>query len=325
VEAVYSVRVLVLGSTGFAGRWVAEKLRLLRPEASIDGASLCLGTDLRDRTQTLRLFDKVRPEHVINCAAYVGGIQYGYIHPAEIFSNNTLMILNVLEASVRSGVRRLVQPISNCAYPEKESLFREENFWDGPLHDSVMVYGMTRKMMCTGAWAYARQHGLDTVSLVLSNMYGPGDHFDEVRSHALGALVKKIVDARAEGKGQVTVWGTGRPVREWLYVADGAEAMVRALEIAPHGDIINVGTGRGISVKDLALLIKEIAGWEGEFLFDASKPDGAPHKTVDGSKGRKLLGWGPGTALRQGIENTIRHYAARRGNDRLPAQYDAHY
>lgn len=319
------MRVLVLGSTGFVGRWVAEKLRLLRPEAFVSGASLSLGTDLRDRAETLRLFEAARPDYVINCAAYVGGIQYGYLHPAEIFSNNMRMILNVFEACACSGVRRLVQPVSNCAYPERESLFREENFWDGPLHESVMVYGMTRKMMCAGAWAYARQCGLDTVSLVLSNMYGPGDHFDEVRSHALGALVKKVVDAREEGRGQVVVWGTGKPVREWLYAPDGAEALVRALDIAPHADIINVGTGQGISVRDLALLIKEIAGWEGEFVFDAAKPDGAPHKTVEGSKGRRLLGWGPGTALREGIEDTVLHYAALRRSDLHLARYHAHY
>jgi GDP-L-fucose synthase len=314
VEAAYTVKILVLGSTGFVGGWVVKKMRQLKPEAELVETSLSMGVDLRDKPQTLNLFDAAKPEYVVNCAAYVGGIRYGYIHPAEMFYNNMQMILNVFEASKKYKVRRLVQPIANCAYPAGESFFKEENFWNGPMHESVMVYGMTRKMMWTGAWAYARQHGLDTISLIVSNMYGPGDHFDEVRSHALGALIKKIVDAKTGGRKEVLIWGTGKPVREWLYVEDGAEALVRALDIEPRVDIINIGCGHGISIKDLAFLIKEAVGWEGEFTFDTSKPDGAPHKTVDGSKGDALLGWKPAFDLKQGIKNAVEYYMERRGN-----------
>lgn len=308
------MKVLALGATGFVGRWVIKKLRQLEPQAQVFKSSLSLGVDLREKAKTFDLFRSVKPEVVINCAAYVGGIQYGYIHPAEIYYNNMQMILNIFEACRSFRVKKLIQPISNCAYPSGETFFKEENFWNGPLHDSVLAYGITRKMMWVGAWAYMKQYGfLNTISLVLSNMYGPGDHFDEVRSHALGAMVKKIADAKEEDKKQVALWGTGTPIREWLYVEDGAEALVRGLKIGAYTDIINVGTGEGVSIKELAYLIKEIAGWDGEFIFDASRPDGAPCKTVDGRRGAQLLGWKPQTPLRQGIRNTVEDYLKNKG------------
>jgi len=302
------MRVLVLGATGFVGAWVVKKLSQFEPEAEIVKASLSLGTDLRDWDQTMDLFRKTRPDYVINCAAFVGGIQYGYKYPSDLFTHNLRMIVNIFDACGKIGVRRLVQPISNCAYPESETYFQERAFWNGRLHESVQVYGMTRKIMWTGAWAYAKQHGLDTISLIVSNMYGPGDHFQAERSHALGAMIKRIVDAKEESRKRVVIWGSGRPVREWLYVEDGAEALVRGLHIAAHIDIINIGTGQGISVRDLAFTIRELVGWDGDFDFDTSRPDGAPHKTVDGSKGERLLSWKPSTDLREGIRKTVAHY-----------------
>lgn len=308
------MKVLVLGATGFVGKWVVEKLKRLKPDFKLSKTSLSLGVDLRDKKQTIDLFKKDNPDYVINCAAYVGGIQYGYLHPAEIFYKNMQMILNIFEACKNYKVKRLIQPLANCAYPSGEHYFKEEKFWNGPLHESVFVYGMTRKMMWTGAWAYLKQYDLDTISLILSNMYGPEDHFEEVRSHALGALVKKIVDAKLDNRKEVIIWGTGNPVREWLYVEDGAEALVRALDIKPYLDIINIGHGQGISIKDLAYLIKEIVGWQGEFVFDTSKPDGALYKTVDGSRGKELLGWMPQSNLENGIKKAVEYYISSLGD-----------
>ena len=302
------MRILVLGATGFVGRWVVNRLKQLKPEVEVFESSLSLGVDLRIRAQGFALLESIKPESVINCAACVGGIQYGYIHPGEIYYNNMQMILNIFEACRNFKVKRLIQPISNCAYPAQETFFKEDNFWNGPLDDSVLTYGMTRKMMWVGAWAYLKQYSLDTVSLILSNMYGPADHFDEVRSHALGAMVKKIVDAKVEDRNEVVIWGTGNPIREWLYVQDGAEALVKALSMRSYIDIVNIGTGEGISIRDLAHLIKETVGWEGKFRFDNSKPDGAACKRVDGSQGMRLLGWKPQTSLKEGIKKTVKWY-----------------
>lgn len=298
--------ILVTGATGFLGKRICRQLNLMDKEYK--ETSLSLGTDLRDRKQTIELFEKVRPEYVLNCASYVGGIQFGLKHTAEIYTNGLMMQTNIFEACNLLNIKRMVNPISNCAYPGQASFFKEEEFWDGPLHESVLVYGMVRKMSLIGAKAYGRQYGLDTINLILSNMYGPEDHFEEERSHALGALIMKIVDAKRKGSPNVIVWGTGTPVREWLHVDDGARAMIKALDMETYEDIINIGVGKGISIKEMALLIKEIVGYEGELVFDETKPDGAPYKTVDGALGEKLLNWKPEIDLKEGIRDTVDWY-----------------
>jgi GDP-L-fucose synthase len=302
--------ILVAGATGFLGKRVCRQLDSNHLEYA--RTSLSLGIDLTDRAKTLECFEAMRPQYVLNCAAYVGGIQFGLKHAAEMLDRNLRMSLNLLEAAHLFRVKRLVNPISNCAYPGAATIFKEEEFWNGPLHESVLAYGMARKASWVGSWAYARQYGLDTINLVLSNLYGPEDHFEEERSHALGALIMKFVGARTNRIPEVVVWGSGMPVREWLHVDDGAEAMVRALDLAANPQIINIGVNRGISVADLARLVAELAGYEGRIVFDPSRPDGAPHKTVDGSRGRKLFGWGPSRTLRRGIQETIAWYMADR-------------
>jgi GDP-L-fucose synthase len=298
--------ILVTGSTGFLGRRVCRKLDALG--LPYRTTSLSQGTDLRDRTATLELFRAVKPTHVLNCAAFVGGIQFGYKNSAGLFTNNLLMSINLLEAVQEHGVSRLVNPISNCAYPGAATVFREDEFWDGPLHESVLVYGFVRKASWVGSWAFARQYNVDSLNLILSNMYGPEDHFEEERSHALGALVMKIARAKRERQPKVIVWGTGKPVREWLHVDDGAEAMVRGLDVAPSLDPINIGVGKGISIIELATMIKELIGYEGALALDPSKPDGAAYKTVDGSRGEQHFGWRPSTNFRQGVQDTVQWY-----------------
>lgn len=298
--------ILVLGATGFVGKAVCENLDARG--IAYTSSSLSLGTDLTDRQATLDLFQLVKPEKVINCSAFVGGIEYGYRYPIELFERNILMGVNILHAARQTGVKRLVNPISNCAYPGRATVFREAEFWDGPLHESVMVYGYVRKALWVGSWAYHRQVGLDVLSLVVSNMYGPRDHFDEARSHAVGALIKKVVEAKRTGAPTVNVWGSGKPVREWLYVGDGAEALVRGLDCEASEEPVNVGVMRGISIADLAETIKRIAEYDGKLVYDASKPDGAPFKTVDGTNGAKLLNWSPQTPLDIGLQETVAWY-----------------
>ncbi len=298
--------ILVTGATGFLGKRICRELD--RRGLQYTKTSLTLGVDLRDAHQVEELFQRVGPTQILNCAAYVGGIQFGYKHPAELFHNNLLMALNLLSMSSKYKIKRIVNPISNCAYPAAATLFKEEEFWNGPLHESVLAYGFARKASWVGAWAYYKQYSLDVINLILSNMYGPEDHFEEERSHALGALVMKFVKARDKNLESVTVWGTGKPIREWLHVDDGASAMIRSLEIEPYVDPINIGVASGISIGELANIIKEIVGFRGDIIFDPTKPDGAPFKTVEGSLGRKLLSWSPETDLRAGIAQTVKWY-----------------
>jgi len=298
--------ILVTGASGFLGKRVCHLLQRLNKK--FYPTALSLGTDLRDWNQTEKIFLEVNPDYVINCAAYVGGIQFGYKHSGEIFHNNLLITLNLLKAIKKFQIKRMVNPISNCAYPSKATLFKESEFWDGPLHESVLVYGFARKASWVGSWAYTKQYNIDVVNLILSNMYGPGDHFHEERSHALGALIMKIVNAKKNLKPEVIIWGSGLPVREWLYVDDAAEALIKALDIAPYIDPINIGVGKGISIIEMAKLIAEKVGYDGIFKLDETKPDGAPFKTVDGRLGEKLLSWKPKKQFIQGLNETINWY-----------------
>lgn len=298
--------ILVIGATGFLGKRVCRLLD--SKKIAYEKTSLSLGLDLRNQDAVVHYFKKLKPTYVLNCASFVGGIQFGYKYPADLFKNNSEMINNVFFACKEAGVKRLVNPISNCVYPAAATLFKEEEIWDGPLHESVLVYGLMRKMSWVAAWAYAKQHGLDTANIVLSNMYGPDDHFEEERSHALGALIMKFVKAKKENLKNVTVWGTGKPVREWLHVDDGAEAMVRATDMKATTDFVNVGVASGVSISELALLIKTAVGYEGEMVFDTTKADGAPYKTVDGTQGEKYLGWKPQRNLKEEIKNTVNWY-----------------
>lgn len=301
------MKIAVTGATGFLGKRVVKKLK----ERGFDPVltSLSLGVDLRDFAQTLDFFQLERPDILLNCASFVGGIQFGYKYPADLFENNLLMNVNLLKATREAGVKRIVNPISNCVYPAKATLFKEEEIWDGPMHDSVLVYGFVRKAFWVGSWANHKQHGTDIINIVLSNMYGPEDHFEEERSHALGALIMKFVEAKRSGAPHVNVWGSGKPVREWLHVDDGAEAMIRSMDMAPTSDFVNIGVASGISIIDMCWLIKELTGYQGEIKLDPSKPDGAPYKTVDGSRGEQMLGgWKPTIPFEKGVAETIKWY-----------------
>lgn len=300
-------KIFVPGGNGFLGKRVVKKLE----ERGIEYVSLSLrdGYDFRNFEQTKELFEKEKFDAVINCAAFVGGIQYGYEKPGEIFYNNILMSTYLMEAARLTGVERFINPISNCSYPAHLTKdFKEEEWWDGPLHESVLVYGFVRKASWVQSWAYHKQYGFKTINLILPNMYGPGDHFDEKRSHALGALIMKFVEAKKKNLSEVTVWGTGKPIREWLYVDDGAEILIKSLEIEPIIEPINVGVGKGISILELAELIKEVVGYRGEIILDKSKPDGAPYKTMDNTKSKKIFKWEPPTTLREGIAKTVEWY-----------------
>lgn len=302
--------ILVTGATGFLGKRVCRKLE--EHGVTFEKTSKSMGVDLRDQVATRDLFERLKPTTVLNCASFVGGITYGYKHPADLFRNNLMMNVSLMEAAVTAKVGRIVNPVSNCVYPGEKTLFKEAEIWDGPMHESVMVYGFVRKAWLLGEWAYRRQGGLDILNLVLSNMYGPEDHFEAERSHALGALVMKFVEAKVSGAPFVDVWGTGKPVREWLYVDDGAEAMVRGIDAVSTEGPVNVGVAEGVSVIDLAKRIKDVVGYKGEIKLSPDKPDGAPYKTVEGSRGEKLLGWKPTTSLDVGIRETVKWYLSMR-------------
>jgi GDP-L-fucose synthase len=300
-------KIFVPGGSGFLGSRVTKKLN----EHNIGFVSLSLrdGTDFRDLGKTKKIFKQENFDAVINCAAFVGGIQFGYEKPGEIFYNNILMCTGLMEAARLTGVKRFINPISNCSYPERLTRdFRESEWWDGPLHESVLVYGFVRKASWVQSWAYHKQFGFETINFILPNMYGPGDHFEETRSHALGALIMKFVEAERKKVPEVVVWGSGKPVREWLYVDDAVDVLIKALYMDFTIEPINVGVGKGISILDLAGLIKEITGYKGKIVLDPSRPDGTRYKTMNNDRLQQIFNWAPPTGLREGIEKTVAWY-----------------
>lgn len=305
--------ILILGASGFLGANVCKLLE--KSGLKHAGASLSTGTDLRIKSDVDKLFSAVKPSTVINCASYVGGLQFGLAHPTELFVNNMQITLNIYQALEKYSTTKIINPISNCTYPGKSSLFKVDEWWDGPMHDSVLIYGLTKKALWVASQAYNAEFGIAANHIILPNMYGTGDHKDEVRAHALGALISKFVKAKIEGSTKVIVWGTGSPIREWLHVRDGAQALVRSIPLDLGRDPVNVGRGHGISIKDLAHKIREIVDVDCEICFDPSKPDGAPMKTIDGSTGASKLGWVPEIDLDSGLRETILGYFKETDNN----------
>jgi len=212
-----------------------------------------------------------------------------------------------MEAAQKSGVKKFVNVVAGCAYPgylEKDEL-NEEDLWNGEVHDSIFSYGVSRKMSVVYGKALSKQYDFKSIHLILANMYGPGEHFNPEQSKALAGLIKKFYDAKKEGLPTVTVWGTGKPIRDWLFVNDGAEGILRASEVYDSIEPLNIASGVGISVSDLAVLIKKVIGYEGEIVYDTSKGDGALKKIFGISKMKKELDWVPSTSIEDGIRETI--------------------
>lgn len=230
------------------------------------------------------------------------------MYPVEVFEDNTVMGLNIVKAVAENGIIYFIDIMPNCTYPAKFDEYMEEKWWEGEMHSSVVVYGFPRKMMQVAGYAYLKKHSFKVVHIILPNLYGPGDHFDPVRSHAFGALISKIIDAKINNKKTIKIWGTGKPVREWLFIEDATEAISKVLENIDrmdNNDILNIGTNEGISIIELAEIIKEAVGWKGNFEFDTSKPDGAMIKILSSVKMKKLLNWEPRTNIVEGTKITI--------------------
>ncbi len=299
-------KIAVPGGGGFLGSRIARRLKDAGAEVFVPRTSE--GIDFRDEKICHDYLGKIQPDIVINCAAFQGGIGFHKGREAEIFLDNVKMGLFLMAASQRAGVKKFVNVVAGCSYPgyENEDELKEENYWNGQIHESVFSYGFARKASVAYGAALKRQYNWNSLHLILANMYGPGEHFNPAQSKALAALLLKIYDAKKNNLPTVEIWGTGKPVRDWLYVEDGAEGILRAAEVYEDSEPLNIASGVGISIKDLAELIKKIIGWNGEFIYNTSRPDGALKKTFNVAKMKeKLSGWLPPTPLEKGIKETL--------------------
>jgi GDP-L-fucose synthase len=220
---------------------------------------------------------------------------------------------NVIEACRLAGVKKFVGIGTACSYPGYlEGNLSEEKLWDGPLHETVRNYGLTKKMMQIQCWAYKKQYDFNGIHLILTNLYGPRDSYNEQRSHVVAALIRKFVEATLEGKSEVEVWGTGRPIREFLYVEDCAQAIVSAAEVYDDVEPLNIGTGIGTSIRELVEYVHDISRYNGDIRWNTDKPDGQMVKILDVTKMKEVLNWIPPTDLRTGLEKTITWYGANK-------------
>jgi GDP-L-fucose synthase len=293
-------RTVVTGGAGFLGRFVVRRLQALGADVSVP---LSAEYDLRDPDAFRAAVDGA--DTVIHLAARVGGIGFNRRNPAPLVYDNLAMTTNVFEQSRLAGVKKLVSACTVCAYPKVLATpFSEDDLWNGYPEETNAPYGLAKKMMLVLSDAYRRQYGFDSVVPIVANLYGPEDNFDLEDSHVIAAMIRKYVEARDSG-GTVTLWGTGSPSREFLYVDDAARALLLAAERLQTSDAINVGTGIETKIRDLASLIEELTGFTGETVWDPSRPDGQPTRFLDVSHAHELFGFEAKVQLRDGLRETI--------------------
>jgi GDP-L-fucose synthase len=299
-------RVWVAGHRGMVGEAVVRRLAD-EPVAEIITAS-SNEVDLTRQADTEAFVAHTRPDVAIVAAAKVGGIHANRSAQGEFLYDNLMIAANCVEAARRAGVRKVVMLGSSCIYPrEAPQPMREEHLLTGPLEPTNEGYAIAKIAGLELAKMYRRQYGFDAISLMPTNLYGTNDNFDLATSHVLPALLRKVHDAKDEGRDHIEVWGSGRPRREFLHVDDLADATVFALRHYAGESHLNVGTGEDLSIRELAETIAEVVGWEGELRFDPSMPDGTPRKLLDVSKLTEL-GWSARIGLREGIEATYRWF-----------------
>jgi GDP-L-fucose synthase len=294
--------VLVTGGGGFLGSHLVERLRS-------EGRDVFVARrrdyDLTRWEDAERLFADAQPELVFHLAGEVGGIGANRANPGRYWYANLMMGAHVLELARLHGVPKVVSTGTVCVYPKHARVpFREDELWDGFPEETNAPYSTAKRALLVGSKAYREQYDLNAIYLMPTGLYGPGDNFDLETSHVLPALIRKML----EGSDEIVLWGDGSPTREFLYVEDCVDAFLLAAEKYDGADPVNIGTGEEISIRDLATLIAAETGFEGEIVWDTSKPNGYPRRKLDTSRAEELFGFRAKTSLRDGIERTVAWY-----------------
>lgn len=307
------INILLTGGAGFLGSHVYEHLLLLGVQPENIMVPRSKKYDLRKKENCSEVVkDK---DLVIHLAANVGGIGYNQEHPANLFYDNLMIGTQLMEEARKADVEKYVALGTICAYPKYTQVpFREDNLWNGYPEETNAPYGLAKKMQLVQSWSYRKQYNFNSIFLLPVNLYGPGDEFDPRRSHVIPALIKKIYDAKNEGRDYIEVWGTGKPTREFLYVADAADGILLATERYNKSEPVNLGSGNEISIKGLVDLLIELMDFEGNVRWNTSKPDGQPRRRLDVTKAKQEFGFEAKTSLREGLRKTIEWYIKEREN-----------
>lgn len=305
------MRILVTGGHGFLGKYVVEKLFYVgyKNIKQLRSGS----TDLRVRGQVEKLIYEFQPDIIIHLAATVGGIGANMASPGTFFYDNMMMGLNLIECSNMIGIRKFIHVGTVCAYPKNCPVpFKESDIWNGYPEETNAPYGIAKKALFVMLDAYHKEYNFNSSILVPSNLYGPGDNFKPESSHVIPAIIKKMVEAKESGASSVTCWGTGSATRDFLYVENAADAIVKSISIDTKPQPINLGSGSEISIRDLTNLIAAKVGFSGEIVWDVSKPDGQPRRLLDISLAQQVLGWNPTIGFDDGLTRTIEWYLSNR-------------
>ena len=304
-------KILVTGGKGFLGRVVSRKLKASGYENVIDlpGSRAPMSLDLTRHVDVAHLFNHHKPDIVVHLAARVGGIGANKENPGRFFYDNMAMGLHLIEEARKNNCEKFLLTSTVCSYPKFTPVpFKESDIWEGYPEETNAPYGIAKKALMEMLQAYRNQYGMNGITLIPVNMYGPGDNFDPNSSHVIPALILKFKQAIANGAKEVMVWGSGTASREFLYVDDCADAIVMALEKYDEPYPVNIGTGKEITIKDLAILIGEICGFEGEIKFDSAKPDGQPRRCLDTNMAESYFDFKAAMDLRQGLVNTVKWF-----------------
>jgi GDP-L-fucose synthase len=303
-------RVLVTGGAGFLGQHVVQALVRRGTGAEVPRSAQY---DLTNEGAVERLLDDTRPQVVIHLAAVVGGIGANQANPGRFFYDNLMMGALLMEHARRRAVEKFVAVGTVCAYPKFAPVpFKEESLWDGYPEETNAPYGLAKKMLLVQAQAYRQQYGFNAIYLLPVNLYGPGDNFDPKSSHVIPALIRKCLEARDAGVPEIIVWGTGRATREFLYVDDCAEGIVRATESYEGPEPVNLGSAHEITIAELVKKIVAITGFKGKVVWDTSKPDGQPRRKLDTSRAKQWFGFEALTNFDRGLRETIAWYESSR-------------
>ena len=298
------------GGAGFLGTFVVAKLRDRGCQPIFIPRSR--EYDLVEMDSVKRLYREARPDIVIHLAARVGGIGANREHPGTFFYDNLLMGVQLMEQGRLSNIEKFVAVGTVCSYPKFTPVpFHEDSLWNGYPEETNAPYGLAKKMLLVQSQSYRAQYGFNSIFLVPVNLYGPGDNFDLESSHVIPALIRKCIEAKESGSREIVCWGDGTPTREFLYVEDCAEAIVLATEKYDQSEPVNIGTGKEISIQNLTELIAELTAFNGNIVWDKSKPNGQPRRCLDVSRAKDLFDFVAQTKLRAGLQRTIEWYLSR--------------
>ncbi len=297
-------RVVVTGGAGFLGSFVLEGLK--QRGATDVFVPRSAEYDLVDVEGVRRLYRDAKPDIVLHLAARVGGIGANRDNPGKFFYDNLMMGVQLLEEGRKLGLQKMVSVGTICAYPKLAAIpFREDDMWSGYPEETNAPYGLAKKMLLVQSQAYREQYGTNSVVVFPVNLYGPRDNFDLHTSHVIPAMIRKVDASMREGRDAVVLWGDGSPTREFLYVEDCADGVLAAAEKYDASDPVNLGSGREISIADLAMLIGTTMGYTGRFTWDTTKPNGQPRRCLDTTRARERFGWTAQTPFDDGLRQTI--------------------